>query len=68
MAHLGLAAVALGVPAHLDLWPAVIMLAGFASVYVAENVLLVPVLLGKGHASIGGAQPVGERTERRTKV
>jgi hypothetical protein len=68
VARLLFAAIALGVPAYLDLWPAVIMLAGFAAVYLAENVLLVPVLLGKRHASIGGAQPVGERIERRTKV
>ena len=67
-ARLGFAAVALGIPAYLDLWPAVVMLAGFVSVYLAENVLLVPVLLGKRHASILGAQPAGERIERRTKV
>jgi hypothetical protein len=67
-ARLGFAAVALGIPAYLNLWPSVIMLAGFAAVYLAENVLLVPVLLGKGSASIGGAQVSDERIERRTKV
>ncbi len=67
-ARMGFATVALGVPAYLDLWPVVIMLAGFASVYLAENVLLVPVLLGKSRASIGGAQPASERIERRTEV
>lgn len=67
VARLGFAAVALGVPAYLNLWPSVIMLAGFASVYLAENVLLVPVLLGR-NASVCGAQPVSERIERRTEV
>ena len=67
-ARLGFATVALGIPAYLNLWPSVIMLAGFAAVYLAENVLLVPVLLGKGSASIGGAQISDERIERRTEV
>ena len=67
-ARLAFAAVALGVPAYLEPWPTVVMLAGFVSVYLAENLLLVPVLLGKRQAGIGGAQPVGERIERRTKV
>ncbi len=67
-ARMGFAAVALGVPAYLDLWPAVVMLAGFAAVYLAENVLLVPVLLGKRPASIGGARTADERIERRTEV
>ena len=67
-ARLGFAAVALGGPAYLDLWPAVTMLAGFAAVYLAENVLLVPVLLGKSSASISGTQPASERIERRTEV
>lgn len=68
VARLGFAAVALGVPAYLNLWPSVIMMAGFAAVYLAENVLLVPVLLGKKSASILGAQPTNERLERRTEV
>lgn len=38
----GFTAVALGVPAYLGLWPVVAMLAGFAGVYLAENVLLLP--------------------------
>lgn len=67
LARLGFAAVALGIPAYLNLWPSVIMLTGFASVYLAENVLLVPVLLGK-NASILGAQSRNERIERRTEV
>jgi F0F1-type ATP synthase assembly protein I len=32
------AAAVLGIPAYLELWPVVPMLAGFAGVYVAENV------------------------------
>jgi len=35
-------AVALGVPAYLDLWPVVAMLGGFVGVYLAENVVLLP--------------------------
>lgn len=46
-ARLGFAAVALGVPAYLGLWPVVTMLVAFAAVYAAENILLVPVLLGR---------------------
>lgn len=53
-ARMGFATVALGVPAYFEWWPAVIMLAGFVSVYLAENVLLVPALLGKKSASILG--------------
>jgi F0F1-type ATP synthase assembly protein I len=33
------AAAVLGIPAYLGLWPVVPMLAGFAGVYVAENVV-----------------------------
>jgi membrane protein implicated in regulation of membrane protease activity len=66
--RLGFAAVALGVPAYLNLWPVVIMLMAFVAVYVAENVLLVPVLLGKGNPSSQAVQPVDNRMERRTKV
>ena len=66
-ARIGFAAVALGVPAYLNLWPEVIMLAGFAAVYLAENILLVPVLLGK-NTRIMGTQPTNERVERRTEV
>jgi hypothetical protein len=35
---LAFAAVVLGIPAYLGLWPVVPMLAGFAGVYVAESV------------------------------
>jgi len=36
--RLAFAAAVLGIPAYLGLWPVVPMLAGFAGVYVAENV------------------------------
>ncbi|MGB3682093.1 MAG: hypothetical protein WA990_06355 [Rubrobacteraceae bacterium] len=67
-ARLGFAAGALGIPAYLNLWPVVMMLAGFAAVYLAENVLLVPVLLGKKVMDVPGAEPVSERIERSTEV
>ena len=41
-ARYGFAAVALGVPAYLGLWPVVPMLGGFAGVYLAETMVLVP--------------------------
>ncbi|MDQ4062895.1 MAG: hypothetical protein M3122_03160 [Actinomycetota bacterium] len=41
----GFVAGALGVPAYLDLWPVVAMLGGFAWVYVAENVVLLPRMM-----------------------
>jgi hypothetical protein len=42
VARYGFVTVALGVPAYLGLWPVVAMLAGFAGVYLAENVVLLP--------------------------
>jgi hypothetical protein len=42
VARYGFVAVALGVPAYLGLWPVVAMLAGFAGVYLVENVVLLP--------------------------
>lgn len=38
------AAVVLGIPAYLGLWPVFPMLAGFAMVYLAENVVLLPMM------------------------
>jgi hypothetical protein len=64
-ARYGFAAVALGVPAYLELWPVVAMLIGFAGVYFAETVMLVPWAVRT--MNIPGAQrPVGEGVERRT--
>ena len=72
LARMGFAAGALGVPAYLGLWPVVIMLAGFAGVYVAENVALV---LGtpkfEGFVSVVGREeerPADEEAERRVEV
>ena len=67
-ARLGFAAVALGVPTYLELWPAVTMMVAFVTVYVAENVLLIPVLLGKRNSSNGAEQSLSHEMERRAKV
>jgi hypothetical protein len=65
VARYGFAAVALGVPGYLGLWPVVVMLLGFAGVYLAENVVLLPrVLLAK--SDVG--RPVHERVERRVEA
>ena len=65
-ARLGFASGALGVPAYLDLWPVVAMLAGFVGVYLAENVVLLPgVLLGRAGAGRDVGRAVRERAERR---
>ena len=65
LARYGFAAVALGVPAYLGLWPVVPMLVGFAGVYLAENVVLLPgVLMGKRN----GERSVRERVERRVEA
>ena len=41
-ARYGFMAAALGIPAFIGLWPLAPMLFGFAAVYVAENVVLLP--------------------------
>ena len=41
-ARYGFLAGALGIPAFIGLWPLAPMLFGFAAVYVAENVVLLP--------------------------
>jgi len=62
----GFAAIALGVPAYLDLWPVVAMLAGFAGGYLAENVVLLPrVLLG---AKRNAGPPARRGVERRIEA
>lgn len=65
MARYGFVAVALGVPAYLELWPVVPMLLGFVGVYLAENVVLLPAVL-MGRRDI--ARPVPEKVERRVEV
>ncbi len=52
VARCGFAAGALGVPAYLGLWPALPMLGGFAGVYLAENIVLMPGAIKISHASI----------------
>lgn len=44
-ARYGFVAGALGVPAYLEFWPVVAMLGGFAWVYLAENVVLLPRMM-----------------------
>ena len=64
-ARFGFAAVALGVPAYLDLWPVGAALGGFAGVYLAENVMLLPgVLMLKSNAE----RSAHKRVERRVEV
>ncbi len=55
------AAAAIGVPAFLDLWPALPMLGGFAGVYVIENVVLL--LLASNAVGVEG-----KRVERRAEA
>jgi hypothetical protein len=65
LARYGFVAVALGVPAYLGLWPVVAMLAGFAGVYLAENVVLLPWVLG---ARRDPGRSVRERVQRRVEA
>jgi hypothetical protein len=62
IARYGFAAVALGVPAYIGFWPVVIMLVGFAGVYLAENVVLLPAVLGVKRSA---GRPAHKRVERR---
>jgi hypothetical protein len=64
-ARYGFAAVALGVPAYLELWPVVAMLVGFAGVYLAENAVLLPGVLA---VKCDAGSPVHERVERRAEA
>lgn len=71
----GFVAGALGVPAYLGLWPVTAMMAGFAGVYLTENFVLLPGVVGAvtGRRRLGGvvgrAAPEGvERAERRVTV
>ena len=61
------AAVVLGIPAYLGLWPVFPMLAGFAMVYLAENVVLLPMMPRK--VSRAGTNSESSESEReRRKV
>ncbi len=65
----GLMAGALGIPAYMGLWPVAPMLFGFAAVYVAENVVLLPGVsrvLGGTRAKRADVRPRREKVERRT--
>lgn len=65
----GLLAGALGIPAYMSLWPVAPMLFGFAAVYVAENVVLLPGVsrvLGSTRAKRADVRPRREKVERRT--
>ncbi len=65
----GFVAVALGLPAYLDLWPVVAMLGGFAGVYLAENaVLLSGVMRATSNAGRGAERSAGDRAERRVEA
>jgi len=64
-ARYGFAAVALGVPAYLELWPVVAMLVGFAGVYLAENAVLLPGVMA---VKCDAGSPVHERVERRVEA
>lgn len=66
-ARYGFAAVALGVPAYLELWPVVAMLIGFVGVYFAETIVLVPLAVRTMNIP-GARRPVGEVVERRAEV
>ena len=71
LVRLAFAAVVLGVPAYLGLWPVVPMLIAFAGVYVAENVAaMFRVASSKGGAGAkraAGEREAGERESRRVK-
>jgi hypothetical protein len=65
----GFVAVALGLPAYLDLWPVVAMLGGFAGVYLAENaVLLSGVMRATSNAGRGAEGSAGDGAERRVEA
>jgi hypothetical protein len=67
----GFVALALGVPAYLDLWPVVAMLGGFAGVYLAENAVLLPgvmKMMSNPGAKPSTGRPVDEGAERRAEV
>lgn len=65
----GFLAGALGIPAYMGLWPLAPMLFGFAAVYVAENVVILPGVsrvLGPTRAKRDpDVRPGREKLERR---
>ena len=71
-ARYGFVAGALGIPAYMGLWPLAPMLFGFAAVYVAENVVLLPGVsrvLGSTRARRSeDMRPRREEPERRVEA
>jgi hypothetical protein len=67
LVRLAFAAVVLGIPAYLGLWPVVPMLVAFAGVYVAENVAAMfrVARSRKAPAKLGTGNSAGERVSRR---
>ncbi|HET7481190.1 MAG TPA: hypothetical protein VFJ72_16915 [Rubrobacteraceae bacterium] len=63
----GFAAVALGIPAYLELWPVVAMLMGFTAVYFVETLVLVPWAV-RAMGVPGERRPAGEAVERRIEA
>jgi hypothetical protein len=60
-----------GIPAYLGLWPVLPMLVGFAGVYLAENVVLLPgamKIISNPGAKRAPGDPVGEGEERRVEI
>lgn len=70
MARYVFAAVALGLPAYLGLWPAVAMCGGFAAVYLVENVVLLPLAASALSRMDTGtaAGDFGKKVERRVEI
>ena len=71
VARYGFVGVALGVPAYLGLWPALAMLGGFAGVFLAENVVLVPMALkmaGNLGTGYGAGDKALETEERKVEI
>lgn len=63
----GFAVIALGVPAYFGLWPVLAMLGGFAGVYLAENVVLLPGVLNNLSTKRGEEASVPYEVERRVE-
>jgi hypothetical protein len=67
VARYAFVAVALGVPMYRDFWPALPALGGFAGVYFAETVFLVPWSIRTMTFPVA-ERPVDEVVERRAEV
>lgn len=67
VARYAFVAIALGLPMYRDLWPALPALGGFAGVYFAETVFLVPWSIRTMRFPVA-ERPVDEVVERRAEV